>query len=100
MTDLEMSRFVTLECKFNSKRGQILEEVCGTLEYIAPGFSAGKPYDGLAIDIWSLGVVLYVLVTGKYPYVETTYDSMHRLITNTKFPIPYHLSKPSQQVIA
>ena len=81
------------------KEGQILEEVCGTLEYMAPEVLAGEPYDGLAGDMWSLGVVLYVLVTGQYPYIETTYDGMYRLITNTKFPIPYYLSEPCQEVI-
>ncbi|KAL1764088.1 sperm motility kinase W, partial [Sigmodon hispidus] len=54
--------------------GQMLEEVCGSLLYEAPEILARKPYDGLAVDMWSLGVVLYVLVTGEFPYVETTVD--------------------------
>ncbi|KAL1764214.1 sperm motility kinase W, partial [Sigmodon hispidus] len=79
--------------------GQMLEEVCGSLLYEAPEILARKPYDGLAVDMWSLGVVLYVLVTGEFPYVETTVDGMHRIITNTKYPIPSHLSKPCLLII-
>ncbi|XP_059137387.1 putative sperm motility kinase W [Peromyscus eremicus] len=85
-------------CDFGMARqlaeGQMLEGVCGSLLYLAPEILARKPYDALAIDMWSLGVLLYVLVTGQFPYEETTFDGMCRVITTTKYPIPYHLSKP------
>ena len=77
----------------------MLKESCGSLNYMAPKILARKRYDGLAADIWSLGVVLYALVTGYFPYEETTYDGMYRLITNTKYPIPYHISKPCNMLI-
>ncbi|KAM7318866.1 hypothetical protein ACRRTK_021978 [Alexandromys fortis] len=80
--------------------GQMLEELCGSLPYMAPEILARKPYDGLAVDMWSLGVVLYVMVTGKFPYEEVTLDGMHRLITNTKYPISYHWSIPCHIIIA
>nr|XP_048286134.1 sperm motility kinase Z-like [Myodes glareolus] len=80
--------------------GQMLMQVCGSLLYMAPEILAMEPYDGLAVDMWSLGVLLYVLVTGQFPYTEDTIHGMHRLITNTKCPIPYHLSKPCYIIIA
>ncbi|XP_052610684.1 putative sperm motility kinase W [Peromyscus californicus insignis] len=80
--------------------GQMLQEICGSLLYWAPEILARKPYDGLAGDMWSLGIVLYVLVTGHFPYMEETLDGMHRLITTTMCPIPYHLSKPCHIIIA
>ncbi|XP_051032307.1 putative sperm motility kinase W [Phodopus roborovskii] len=81
------------------KEGQMLKESCGSLHYMAPEILAGKPYDGLAVDMWSLGVVLYVLVTGQFPYEERTYHGMHKVISKTKYPLPYHLSKPCCQTI-
>ncbi|XP_006998065.3 putative sperm motility kinase W [Peromyscus maniculatus bairdii] len=85
-------------CDFGMARqlaeGQMLEEFCGTLFYLAPEILARKPYDGLAGDMWSLGVLLYVLVTGQFPYEETTSEGMYKVINTTKYPIPYHLSKP------
>ncbi|XP_076413206.1 putative sperm motility kinase W [Peromyscus maniculatus bairdii] len=85
-------------CDFGMARqlaeGQMLEEFWGTLLYLAPEILAGKPYDGLEGDMWSLGVLLYVLVTGQFPYEETTDEGMYRVITTTKYPIPDHLSKP------
>ncbi|XP_028719381.2 putative sperm motility kinase W [Peromyscus leucopus] len=80
--------------------GQMLEEICGSLLYRAPEILAKKPYDGLAGDMWSLGIVLYVLVTGHFPYMEETLEGMHRVITTTMCPIPYHLSKPCHIIIA
>lgn len=50
--------------------------------------------------MWSLGIVLYALVTGHFPYVETTLEAMHRLVTTTLCPIPYYLSKPCHVIIA
>ncbi|XP_040606280.1 sperm motility kinase Z-like [Mesocricetus auratus] len=78
----------------------MLEDICGSLLYWAPEILARKPYDGMAGDMWSLGIVLFVLVTGHFPYVEPTLDGMYRLITTTTCPIPYHLSKPCHIVIA
>nr|AAI09355.1 RIKEN cDNA 4932415M13 gene [Mus musculus]AAI16729.1 RIKEN cDNA 4932415M13 gene [Mus musculus] len=80
--------------------GQMLEETCDSLLYRAPEILARKPYDGLAVDMWSLGIVLYVLVTGHFPYVEATIEDMHRIITTTMCPIPYHLSFPCHIIIA
>ncbi|XP_050016503.1 sperm motility kinase-like [Alexandromys fortis] len=81
-------------------KGQMLKRVCGSLKYMAPEILARKPYDGLAVDMWSLGVVLYVMVTGQFPYAEVTIDGMHRLITNTTYPIFDHLSIPCHIIIA
>ncbi|CAO2607323.1 Sperm motility kinase Z [Lemmus lemmus] len=82
------------------REGQMLEELWGTLPYLAPEILAGTPYDGMAGDMWSLGVVLYVLVTGRLPYVESTPEAMYHLITTTPCRIPYHLSKACYLTLA
>ena len=45
-----------------------LETVCGTTVYMAPELIERKTYDGFKIDIWSLGVILYTLITGSLPF--------------------------------
>lgn len=70
------------------EQGKMLEEVCGSLLYMVTEKLATKPYDGLADDKWSLGIILYIMVTGHFTYVETTLDGMHKIITTTECPIP------------
>ncbi|KAL6092022.1 hypothetical protein STEG23_003817 [Scotinomys teguina] len=79
----------------------MLENVCGTLLYLAPEILARKPYVGLAGDMWSLGVLLYVhtYITGQFPYAEFTCDGMYRVISTTKYPTAYHVSKPCDFII-
>ena len=76
--------------------GQMLHKIRGSLLYMAPEMLGRKSYDGLAVDMWSLGVVLYVLVTGEFPYESTTIEGMHKMITSTNYPIPYYLSRSCQ----
>ncbi|CAO2602273.1 Sperm motility kinase [Lemmus lemmus] len=81
-------------------QGLMLEELWGTLPYLAPEILAGAPYDGMAGDMWSLGIVLYVLATGHLPYVELTPEAMYHLINTTACPVPYRLPKPCYLLLA
>ena len=45
---------------------------CGTKGYYAPEIVLKQPFFGVAVDIWSLGVVLYALLTTQYPFAPTT----------------------------
>ena len=44
---------------------RLRQTYCGTVDYMAPEMSAGKPYD-YKVDIWSLGVLLYEMTQGKF----------------------------------
>jgi len=46
---------------------QDVHERLGTLHYTAPEILSGKPYDA-SVDVWSLGVITYVLLSGTFPY--------------------------------
>lgn len=67
ISDFGMSR----QCSIDS---QPLTRNTGTLSYMAPEMlkAVDTPYDGAAIDVWSCGVLLYVMVCCEYPYVCTS----------------------------
>ncbi len=56
--------------------GERLETSCGSLAYSAPEILLGDPYDAPAVDIWSIGVLLFMLVCGKLPFQEA-HNSPH-----------------------
>jgi serine/threonine protein kinase len=70
-----------------------LKTFCGSLYYAAPELLHGRPYHGPEIDIWSLGVILYVLVTGKVPFDDAKLSVLHEKIKCGQVSYPQYLSK-------
>ena len=85
------------------KKGELIFEDSGTPAYTAPELVSGKGYSGFQADVWSLGIMLFVMVTGKVPFKDKSKspDVLHQLIKKGEFtfpPIP-HLSEPLQDLI-
>jgi len=49
---------------------------CGSKAYAAPEILQGRTYDPLKADVWALGVVIYIFITGKMPFDETKVFSL------------------------
>ena len=56
--------------------GQMLQDLWGYLPYWAPDILARNPHHGMAGDMWSLGIVLYAMVTRYFPYENSTTEVM------------------------
>ena len=69
-------------------RASLLHTTCGTPNYVAPEVLADKGYDGRAADVWSIGVILYVLLAGFLPFDEPTMSALFRKIQKAEFSYP------------
>ncbi|CAJ0564778.1 unnamed protein product, partial [Mesorhabditis spiculigera] len=58
------------------KKGEKSDTFCGSKIYVAPEILRGQKYGGNAVDIWSMGIVLYIMVTGVMPYDEGNLQKM------------------------
>ena len=69
-----------------------LHTFCGSLYFAAPELLKAQPYTGPEVDIWSFGIVLYVLVCGKVPFDDENSSILHEKIKKGKVDYPSHLS--------
>ena len=69
-----------------------LKTFCGSLYFAAPELLRGIVYTGPEIDVWSLGIILYVLVCGKVPFDDKSMSALHEKIKSGLFLLPDHLS--------
>lgn len=65
---------------------------CGSLYFAAPELLHAKSYTGPEVDVWSFGVVLYVLVCGKVPFDDQNTQTLHDKIKRGAIEYPAHLT--------
>lgn len=69
-----------------------LHTFCGSLYFAAPELLKAHPYIGPEVDVWSFGVVLYVLVCGKVPFDDENSSVLHEKIKQGDVKYPQFLS--------
>jgi serine/threonine protein kinase len=69
-----------------------LSTFCGSLYFAAPELLNAKVYTGPEVDVWSFGIVLYVLVCGKVPFDDQSMPALHAKIKRGLVEYPAWLS--------
>eukprot|EP00826_Nyctotherus_ovalis_P048004 TRINITY_DN5613_c0_g1_i3.p1 TRINITY_DN5613_c0_g1~~TRINITY_DN5613_c0_g1_i3.p1 ORF type:complete len:350 (+),score=89.53 TRINITY_DN5613_c0_g1_i3:150-1199(+) len=79
--------------------GKRLKTACGSPCYAAPEMIEGKEYTGLKVDVWSAGVVLFVMLTGSLPFEEARGEKLYRKITGGVYSVPSFVSPEAKEMI-
>ena len=80
-------------------KNQLLKSVCGSPCYAAPEILKGNIYSGLKIDIWSCGIILYMMITGNLPFNDNNQISLYKQIIHGKYYIPSFVPKKLSDLI-
>ncbi|MBA0725485.1 hypothetical protein Golax_022072 [Gossypium laxum] len=86
--DLKVSDFGLSALAESKHQDGLLHTSCGTPAYVAPEVINRKGYDGAKADIWSCGVILYVLLAGYLPFNDSNLIAMYRKISTANYKIP------------
>ncbi|OHT01073.1 CAMK family protein kinase [Tritrichomonas foetus] len=86
-------------CNYYNDNQQLFTTYCGSLNYAAPEIILQNPYKGCCADIWSLGVILYALVTAELPWPTENVHQMVNCIKEAEFTVPVSISARCSSLI-
>ncbi|KAL5125201.1 CBL-interacting serine/threonine-protein kinase 10 [Glycine soja] len=97
--NLKVSDFGLSALAESKRQDGLLHTTCGTPAYVAPEVIKRKGYDGAKADIWSCGVVLFVLLAGYFPFHDPNMMEMYRKISKAEFKCPSWFPQGVQRLL-
>lgn len=79
--------------------GNFLKTSCGSPNYAAPEVISGKLYAGPEVDVWSCGVILYVLLVGRLPFDDEYIPALFKKISSGTYSTPSYVSSGARHII-
>ncbi|XP_035820677.1 CBL-interacting serine/threonine-protein kinase 1 isoform X3 [Zea mays] len=97
--NIKVSDFGLSALPQNQQKDGLLHTTCGSPNYIAPEVLLNKGYDGSISDVWSCGVILYVMLTGNLPFDDQNVVVLYQKILKGNAHIPKWLSQGAQDIL-
>ena len=79
--------------------GNFLKTSCGSPNYAAPEVISGKLYAGPEVDVWSCGVILYVLLVGRLPFDDDYIPNLFKKISSGNYSTPQWISQGAKHLL-
>ena len=80
-------------CVLDDETNDCLTDKHGCPAYVSPEIlNTSESYSGRAADIWSLGVMLYTMLVGRYPFHDSEPSALFGKIRRGQFSVPQMLS--------
>ncbi|PKI73275.1 hypothetical protein CRG98_006213 [Punica granatum] len=98
--NLKISDFGLSALSQQVREDGLLHTTCGTPNYVAPEVLNDRGYDGATADLWSCGVVLFVLLAGYLPFDDSNLMNLYKKISAAEFTCPPWLSFGAMKLIA
>lgn len=99
ISDFGLSR-LHQESTFESTSSEYAKTLTGTLAYVAPEVLLGT-YDAFKADIWSMGCILYVMLTGRFPFGGAQGKELEAKIKEGEIvPLPDHITGEAKDLVA
>ncbi|XP_015077505.1 CBL-interacting protein kinase 18-like [Solanum pennellii] len=86
--NLKVSDFGLSALAESKRQDGLLHTTCGTPAYVAPEVIGRKGYEGAKADIWSCGVILFVLLAGYLPFYDLNLMNLYRKICRAEYKCP------------
>ncbi|XAR59378.1 Non-specific serine/threonine protein kinase [Bertholletia excelsa] len=96
---LKVSDFGLSALRQQVREDGLLHTTCGTPNYVAPEVINSKGYDGAKADLWSCGVILFVLMAGYRPFEDSNLMALYKKITKADFACPPWFSTSAKKLI-
>lgn len=81
------------------KDSQGLLTACGSPNYAAPEVISGRVYSGNEVDVWSLGVILYAMLSGTLPFDDESMSHLFQKIKEARYHMPNFVSSEARDLI-
>ncbi|WFD43097.1 non-specific serine/threonine protein kinase [Malassezia psittaci] len=80
--------------------GDFLKTSCGSPNYAAPEVISGRLYSGPEVDVWSCGVILYVMLCGRLPFDDESIPTLFMKINKGIYSLPPYLSPEAKHILS
>lgn len=98
--NLKVSDFGLSALAESKQQDDLLHTTCGTPAYVAPEVISRKGYDGVKADIWSCGVILFVLLAGHLPFHSSNLMEMYKKISKAEYRCPSWFPKEVRRLLS